>query len=200
MSYCTVEEAWGPNFGRTNVSLHPPQGAPNRVEHFGNDGHAGYNSSLHNGYDDGHGHYATTNLNQQNHVGCDYHNPERRKEVDLGKSCNPGGVPYARDDRMGGFKKEPAVFYPLDSEAGKDHILNYSYDYDEEDQLGARKIGNAGCSSAFDHLLTCKECRMKIANSIQSEGKESKDSNESNESSPDIDLTELALFVACGVL
>lgn len=189
MSYCTVEEAWGPNFGRTNPSLRPPSGAPNTVEHFAS-GNAGYNNGKTRGYEDEHGHYGTVEFEKKEHTGPYW--AQRRDSV---------RVPYARDDRVGGFKKEPSAFYPLDENAGKEHIMNFAYDYDEEPQLGnTPPPSHGGCSAAFDHLLTCKTCRMKIIKTVESAEKDIPSQHQNDENNDDeLDITELALFVALGV-
>lgn len=202
MSYCTVEEAWGPNFGRTNVSLQPPppvtpnlshaqnaqntQNAQNVREHFAS-GNAGYNRGETNGYEDEHGHYSTVDYKKTEHTGPSW--AQRRHET---------RVPYARDERHG----EPTAFYPLDEDAGKDHILNYSYDYDEEPQLrnAPKAAAGTGCSSVFNHLLACKDCRMKLVKTIESaEQSMSATSGTEVGETGDLDITELALLVAAGV-
>lgn len=200
MSFCTVQEAWGPDFGRANnIRFQAPvaSGAPKKIENFSD------YSSYHHGYDDQHGHYTTVDQPKVNHQGADYHNPNRRKHMNIGLSNNPGGVPYAHDDQP---MKQPSAFYPLDADAGKEHILNFSYDYDEEPQLQRSTQNKENvCNGVFKHLIECSECRKKLIRAIDESNANNANKAAGNETpnnsteSNELDFTELALFIACGI-
>jgi hypothetical protein len=180
MSYCTVQEAWGTDFGRSNVGgfkapVYQDKGTTkNSQENFTN-------------YDETH---ESVNFPEKKECNTKrpYQDPIQRQRNTLGNQ-----VPSSYSD---------STFYPLDSEVGKEHVLNYSYDYQEEEQLNGKATPQQ-CSSTFKHLTECKECRQKLINSIDKTTQIANVPTLKTESGSgyfrDFDATELALFIACGV-
>jgi hypothetical protein len=178
----------GSNLGGGRVPNNGPQ--PQKREHFSE-----YSQQSED-------HYGLVPTNKHKELKCEsYHDPEIRKQYTIGKTNNAsnGNAPL-------GYSSEqlqtpgPSAFYPLDSDAGKPHILNYSFDYNEEPQLTTgtcNKATGEGCGGAFKHLTECSDCRKKLIMAMDKKDA----SKETTETSPNmqIDATELALFIACGV-
>jgi hypothetical protein len=177
MSYCTVQEAWGTDFGRTRGNNMFKTPSDNTQENFSSN-YSDDNTS---------GNHSSVNFPQKEYRATGYHDPIERQKYTLGKSNNKNGAPN-------GYAE--STFYPVDSDAGKDHVLNYSYDYAEEDQLNGNKTPQQ-CNGAFKHLTECKECRQKLITSI--ERTTAQQPEPSSPLIPSFDATELALFIACGV-
>lgn len=200
MAYCTVQEAWGPDFGATNNNVGWLSAAPPPIENKRKESFSDY-SSLSHMYEDHHGHYGQVSpTNVKDHPGVGYHNPETRKLYKkLGESNTPNGVPYAYTS--GSDYYDGSKMYPLDglgTNRNEPHPLEHPYDYREESQLCDKDQRPVSyCSNAFKHLIDCSVCRKRIIKEIEAVRTSSEDTTSKNET--DIDFTELALFLAMGI-
>ena len=183
-AYCTVQEAWGPSFAPTSINyssqtLTPPRTQEQFTSSTGYDASRDMTNSM----------YQEVNSPRRQYIGEKYHDPKVRERHDLGKSDNCTGAPYG---------KENYQYSTVDENAGKEHILNYSHTYDEEPQLdvGAYK---RQCGSAFSHLIECSDCRKRLLNSIMSLKPAVPHQQPQQSTTDSMDLTELALFIACGI-
>jgi len=213
MSYASVAEVWGEGFGsghfasglfaqppnsqlqkqRDNQSNQSNQRDYGQFEHFnGNSGEVLEDS----------GYYGKVPLSTGPcSDGTGYNNANIRKQYTLGKSDTRTGSPYGFDQTVGA----PRAFYPLDEDAGKPNVLlNYSNDnnYAEEEQLRDPAAASSKCSTAFQHLTECRDCRFKLIAALQKQEPVSQTEPPSVMSKylpANIDMTELALFIVCGV-
>lgn len=202
MSYCSVEEAWGVNFARgqfaSGIFAQPQLQLRNQqhsqqpqIEHF--DSKPVLEDS---------GYYGNVPLSSRPcSDGTGYHNANIRKQYTLGKSDTATGSPYGFDQST----NTPRAFYPLDEDAGKPNVLlNYSNggNYAEEEQLRDPIAAANKCGESFKHLTECRECRLKLIAALHKQEPSPAETSGSIMSKyipTNIDMTELALFIVCGV-
>lgn len=216
--YCSVDEAWGPNFGRKNIELGYPSGDVTNYDFVRNTGTQRGNAASHvsfnqipngsgsgekEGFQNYHNYYQddeaqrfakVPDYKQQSFGGQGIHNPNARNNLRKNCDYDEFNIPLG----MGAYndtERKPYKYYTFGD--CDDNSCNFK-DYDEEVQLQ----DDNHCIDILKHLTQCEACRSKISNELKKpadhKGGETKH-HEAEEENAEIDGTEIALFISCGI-
>ena len=218
--YCTVQEAWGQNFGRNEHFQPSLSYDKNDNDSYKKEGFADiqplnsekkiYTQQSQIIYRPG---------DEYTHSSKEYatfRNPNYYKHEYLSK------VPDSYDSDEG--SKIP--YYDLSQNCAnpKNRNLNYTYSEGEQQHFPGKKCGSSItmdsnkkenldlcdsdlCDDVTTHIMRCKTCQKTVIKIINDEKKEScdtkeyfshSDSNE-NDENDQLDFTEIVLFVMCGI-
>lgn len=229
--YCSVDEAWGPNFGmpanvqlglpttthsdylnNTGISVNnnasavgggvrepffSPQGRfSQRNNNSGNSGREGFQNFDDYYQDDEQQRFAKVpGYKQKAFEGGGFH---KKRDANLRTDYDEFNVPLvpgSYDD----LERKPGKYHQFGIDPELKSELNF-HDYDEEIQLHDQ----TECIDILKHLTHCEACRSKITNELAPSASASNNSNpqqsdDNNSKEEDVDVTEMALFISCGI-
>lgn len=189
MSFCTIEEAWGANFGNpVPPTLKPPMNVTRQ--------NASYNSSVRENFEGGPIIWDPA----KNNVFAQNEDEDLLNRDLMGTTYNEFNVPLktAKNTVPQGFMSDRHSalddYYRLmdDSEDGE---IQYKVEKPPK-KLGLSKKDASLCAKLLEHVQECKLCRAQLIAELQLEELAK---TEEDENASDVNVMDIILFIAAGI-